>query len=66
MEGAMVAMILFTVFCSGSIVFLISFFVALCRDRKRSYQVLKICRETSLDARPASEPVIDGVSSVVA
>ena len=50
----MVAMILFTAFCVFSIVFLISFFVALWGDRKMSRYVLKVHRQVLLRA-PARE-----------
>ena len=62
----MAAMILLTIFCVGSIVFLICFFVALGRDRKRPYHALQVCREASLDIRPAGETASEGVSSAAA
>jgi len=57
-EEFMAATILFSAFCICSIVFLISFFVALWGDRKHSRYVLKIHREAYF-TRPASQAESD-------
>jgi hypothetical protein len=56
----MAATILFSAFCISSIVFLISFFVALCGDRKHSRYVLKIHREAYINRPSPSRSESDG------
>lgn len=38
----MTAMILFTTFCIGGVVFLLSFFFALCREGRRSHYAVNL------------------------
>jgi len=57
----MAAVIVFSMFCAASIVFLVSFFVALWNDRKHSRYVLKVHRIAHLDVAP---PVIDETEAV--
>jgi hypothetical protein len=62
-KGVMAAMIVFSAFCAASIVFLLSFFVALWNDRKWSRYVLKVHREVWLEAPPDTAVGIDSVTS---
>ena len=62
----MAPMILFAAFCIASIVFLVSFFVALCCDHKMSRYVLKVHREVYIDAQSGNEGEIDDVASQAA
>lgn len=62
-NSVMAAMIIFSVFCIASIVFLLSFFVALWNDRKWSRYVLKVHREAYLEAPPDIAIEIDVVTS---
>ncbi len=59
----MAATIVFSVFCLASIVFLISFFVALWNDRRGSRWGLKVHREEHLEAPSRIAIEIDGITA---
>ena len=59
----MAAMIVFTVFCLASIVFMVSFFVALWNDRKWSRYVLKVHRVGKLETPPNTAVEFDGIAA---
>ena len=49
------AMILFTAFCIAGIVFLLSFFVALCREGKRPHYIVQAQHQRKIDTPSVGE-----------